>query len=518
MTSLGGLVIIVSSFLCLLLVLVLIKILYKLWLAPARLQKLMALQGIKGPPYRLIHGNTKDISNMIKEAVSKPKSLSSSHDVLSVVQPHVHSWTKIYGKNYLQWHGSKAQLVITEPELCKEILNNKDKAYPKTVPESFVKKLLGDGLVTTEEGEKWAKMRRLATHAFHGESLKSMIPAMVASAETMLERWKNYEGKEIEVFEEFRFFTSEVISRTAFGSSYIEGQHIFEMLMKLGFLLTKNSFTIRVPGISKLFKTGDEIESEKLEKDVRASILEIVRKREEKVMTGGEDSFGSDFLGLLVKAHHDANDSQRISVDDLIDDCKTFYVAGQETTNSLLAWTVFLLAHHTDWQEETRKEVIQMFGKQTPNPDGIAKLKTMSMVINECLRLYSPVGTLLRKAEREVKLGKLIVPANVELVMSCLSLHHDPLIWGQDAQLFKPERFAEGVAKASNNNAGAFLPFGVGPRTCVGLNFATIEAKIALSMVLQRYSFTLSPGYVHLPFQLVTNRPLRGVQVMLHSL
>ncbi|PQP91686.1 cytochrome P450 CYP749A22 [Prunus yedoensis var. nudiflora] len=152
--------------------------------------------GIKGPPYRLIHGNTKDISNMIKEAMSKPKSLSSSHEVLSVVQPHVHSWTKIYA-----------------------------------------------------EGEKWAKMRKLATHAFHGESLKSMIPAMVASAETMLERWKNYEGKEIEVFEEFRFFTSEVISRTAFGSSYIEGQHIFEMLMKLGFLLTKNSLTIRVPGI-----------------------------------------------------------------------------------------------------------------------------------------------------------------------------------------------------------------------------------------------------------------------------
>ncbi|VVA41855.1 PREDICTED: cytochrome P450, partial [Prunus dulcis] len=87
----------------------------------------------------------------------------------------------------------------------------------------------------------------LATHAFHGESLKA--PAMVASAETMLERWKNYEGKEIEVFEEFRFFTSEVISRTAFSSSYIEGQHIFEMLMKLGFLLTKNSLTIRVPGI-----------------------------------------------------------------------------------------------------------------------------------------------------------------------------------------------------------------------------------------------------------------------------
>ncbi|CAL8989266.1 unnamed protein product [Prunus brigantina] len=157
MTCLGALANIVSSFLPLFLVLVLTKILHKLWWAPARLQNLMALQGIKGPPYRLIHGYTKDISNMIKEAMSKPKSFSSSHDVLSVVQPHVHSWTKIYDNkqtNYLQWHGSKAQLVITEPELCKKILNNKDKAYRKIEPESFMKKLLGDGLVTTAEGEK----------------------------------------------------------------------------------------------------------------------------------------------------------------------------------------------------------------------------------------------------------------------------------------------------------------------------------------------------------------------------
>ncbi|XP_016652133.1 PREDICTED: cytochrome P450 CYP749A22-like [Prunus mume] len=172
MTCLGCLANIVSSFLPLFLVLVVTKILHKLWWAPARLQNLMALQGIKGPPYRLVHGNTEDISNIIKEAMSKPKSFSPSHDVLYVVQPHVHSWTKIYGKNYLQWHGSKAQLVITEPELCKEILNNKDKAYCKREPESFLKKLLGDGLVTTAEGEKWAKMRKLTTHAFHGE-LKS---------------------------------------------------------------------------------------------------------------------------------------------------------------------------------------------------------------------------------------------------------------------------------------------------------------------------------------------------------
>ncbi|XP_021815105.1 cytochrome P450 CYP749A22-like [Prunus avium] len=460
MTTLGGLITILSSFLCLLLVLAFIKILHKLWWTPIRIQKLVALKGIKGPSYRFIYGNTKEISNMKKEVMGRPHILS--HDIFSVVQPHVHSWTNIYGKNYLQWHGSRAQLVITEPELCKEILNNKDRAYPKREPPNISRKLVGDGLVATSKAEKWAKLRKLATHAFHGESLKSMIPDMVASAEMMLERWTVYEGKEIEVFEEFRLFTSEVISRTAFGSSYSEGQDIFEMLRKLGFLIFKNILKFRVPGISKLFKTSDEIESDKLEKGINASIIEMVKKREKKTMTGENDSFGSDFLGLLLKANHEANENQRISVQEIIDECKTFYFAGQETANTLLAWTVFLLA-------------------------------------------------LLR-------LGKLIVPSNLELDVSILALHHDPQIWGQDVQLFKPERFSEGVAKATNNHVGAFIPFSMGPRICVGLNFATTEVKIALSMILQRYAFTLSLGYVHSPLHLLTVRPQHGVQVRLQPL
>ncbi|KAM1437435.1 hypothetical protein ACFXTO_011576 [Malus domestica] len=142
----------------------------------------------------------------------------------------------------------------------------------------------------------------------------------------------------------------------------------------------------------------------------------------------------------------------------------------------------------------------------------------MSMIINESLRLYTPPVSITRKVEREVRLGQLIVPANVDLVISTIAIHHDPQIWGKDVQLFKPDRFSEGVAKATNNNVGVFIPFGLGPRTCVGLNFATTEAKIALSMILQRFSFTLSPGYIHSPLHYLTCRPQHGVQVMLHSL
>lgn len=129
---------------------------------------------------------------------------------------------------------------------------------------------------------------------------------------------------------------------------------------------------------SKFFRTSDEVESENLEKEIRDILLDIVKKRENKAMTtGGEENFGSDFLGLLLKTHHDSNNNKRISVEDLVNECKTFYFAGQETLNAL-TWTIFLLALHTDWQEEARREVLEVFGKQAPNPNNIFKLKTVT--------------------------------------------------------------------------------------------------------------------------------------------
>ncbi|KAL6192914.1 hypothetical protein ACLB2K_034000 [Fragaria x ananassa] len=164
-------------------------------------------------------------------------------------------------------------------------------------------------------------------------------------------------------------------------------------------------------------------------------------------------------------------------------------------------------------------------GKSETSPDGLRDLKRdalrtlgfredskMSMIINESLRLYPPVIQLVRKTGREVRLGKFILPANIQVLIPNVAFHHDPQIWGPEAQLFKPERFSEGVAKATRDNMAAFLPFGMGPRICVGFNFATTETKIALSMILQRYTFTLSPGYVHSPLQFLTVRPQHGVQ------
>lgn len=141
----------------------------------------------------------------------------------------------------------------------------------------------------------------------------------------------------------------------------------------------------------------------------------------------------------------------------------------------------------------------------------------MNMIIHESLRLYPPVTVTERKSTKEARLGKFVLPANIKIITPILPLHHDPTIWGDDAHLFKPERFSKGVAAATKNNLAAFLPFGMGPRTCVGMNFANNEAKITLSMILQKYKFTLSPNYVHSPIQVITLCPQHGVQVLLHA-
>ncbi|MBA0638629.1 hypothetical protein Godav_025469 [Gossypium davidsonii] len=140
------------------------------------------------------------------------------------------------------------------------------------------------------------------------------------------------------------------------------------------------------------------------------------------------------------------------------------------------------------------------------------------MIIYETLRLYGPTNGLPRRVAREVQVGKLVLPANINLLIAKAALHHDPQIWGDDVHLFKPERFADGIAEATNYNAAAFFPFGLGPRFCVGMTFATTETKIALSMILQRYSFTLSPAYVHSPVPIITLQPEHGIQVILESL
>ncbi|KAI3731691.1 hypothetical protein L1987_62880 [Smallanthus sonchifolius] len=194
---------------------------------------------------------------------------------------------------------------------------------------------------------------------------------MVECVESMLERWKPYGGKEIEVFEEFKHLTSDIISRTAFGSSYVEGKDIFQMLRKLTSILQEMHTRFNFPSSSQ---TRDNVESEMIERFIRKSFIDIVEKREKD--SGGEvDWFGEDFLGSLMKAHHSVDDCYKVTMDDMIDEFETFYIAGHETTTGLLSWSMFLLAIHTDWQEKAREESFNLFKGKNPNSHDLSRMK-----------------------------------------------------------------------------------------------------------------------------------------------
>ncbi|KVI05294.1 cytochrome P450 [Cynara cardunculus var. scolymus] len=451
------------AILCSVTLLLLFKFLHKFWWIQMNIKRVLSPQGIHGPPYSFIHGNTKEISNMRKKSMSFP--MDTSHYIFPRVQPHIDSWFRIYGKNFVYWHGPEAMLVVTEPVILKEIMSNREISMGKQDMGPIMKKIVGEGLISSE-GDKWAKQRKIANHAFHAERLKNMVPAMVQSVDMMLTRWKEAGNEEMDVYEEFRILTSEVISRTAFGSSYEEGKQM----------------------ISSREKTMDE------------------------------DDSRNDYLGLLLKSHHDIHENFKLSTQDIIDDCKTFYAAGHGTVSLLLSWATLLLAIHTEWQEKAREEVRQVFGNENPTSEGIARLKTMGMIINETLRLYPPGIAITRRVGREMKVGNLNLPANINLQIPALALHHDPKIWGQEAHLFKPDRFSDGIVKATNDNPEAFLPFGYGPRNCVGSSFGINEAKTALSKILQRYRFCRSPNYVHAPLHRITLRPNSGVQIIFRAL
>ncbi|ERN17797.1 hypothetical protein AMTR_s00047p00158950 [Amborella trichopoda] len=141
----------------------------------------------------------------------------------------------------------------------------------------------------------------------------------------------------------------------------------------------------------------------------------------------------------------------------------------------------------------------------------------MNMIINESLRLYPPIQHQNKVSTKKARVGKYTIPSGMELVVPILTVHHDPSQWGEDVNLFNPDRFAQGVMNAASTQV-SFIPFGHGPRICVGLNFATLEAKVALSMILRRYTFTLSPSYQHAPIHRITMVPQHGAQIIIHSL
>lgn len=141
----------------------------------------------------------------------------------------------------------------------------------------------------------------------------------------------------------------------------------------------------------------------------------------------------------------------------------------------------------------------------------------VTMIFHEVLRMYPPAPLIIRAPTKTVKLGSMVVPVGAELTLLIGLMHHDPKTWGDDVNEFKPERFSQGVSSAAKVQF-SFLPFSSGPRVCIGQNFAMIEAKMALAMILQNFRFELSSSYQHAPFPIMTLQPQYGAPLILHKI
>lgn len=498
------------------------KLLNWLWLRPKRIEKVLREQGLQGNPYKILVGDTREMIKMMMENAKSPiftNSLSDDKDVTPHIFTFIHHIYQKFGKNSFLWEGTNAKVIITNPEQIKEIFNNmNDFQKPKLSP---LYKLLGTGLANYE-GEKWRMHRKIINPAFYTEKLKIMSPIFSQSCDEMIRKWEDIssDGKfEIDAKTFLQILTCDVISKTAFGSNYEEGQRIFELLKEQAQLIMKLR-NVYIPGWRYIPTTTHRRMTE-IDKDIQASLMAIINKRKKAMMAG--EVLNNDLLGILLESNQKEiqengnNKNVGMSDQEVLEECNAFYLGGQESTSVLLVWTMILLSRYPDWQARAREEVLQVFGDKMPNSDGISRLKIVTMILYEVLRLYPPVIYFNRVARKDVKVGSLFLPAGVHVSLPILLIHHNRDIWGDDATEFNPERFSEGIAKTTKGQV-CFFPFGYGPRVCMGQNFALLEAKMVLSQLLQRFSFELSPNYVHAPTTVFTLNPKHGAHIIFHKL
>ncbi|XP_057451000.1 cytochrome P450 72A68-like [Lotus japonicus] len=494
------------------------RVLNWLWLRPKKLERLLREQGLQGNPYRILVGDLKDLLKMQKEAKSKPMSLSD--DIVPRVSPYLECSVNKHGRNSFIWFGPTPRVTLTDPELIKDVFN-KISDFPKPNSNPLVN-LLATGLVSYE-GDKWSKHRRIINPAFHIENLKIMLPIFFESCNDLISKWEGMlssDGScEMDVWPFLQNLASDVISRTSFGSSYVEGRRIFELQKEQAELTMKVIVKVYIPGW-RFLPTTIHRRMKEISRDVNDSLKEIINKRE-RALKAGEAS-RNDLLDILLESNqkeiqeHGSSKNVGMNLEDVIEECKLFYFAGQETTSVLLVWTMVLLSRYPNWQARAREEVLKVFGNQKPDFDGLSHLKIVTMILYEVLRLYPPVVGLARKVHKDVKLGNITLPAGVQVSLPTVLVHHDSELWGDDAKEFNPERFSEGLLKATKGRV-SFFPFAWGPRICIGQNFSLLEAKMALSVILQHFSFELSPAYAHAPATVITLQPQFGAHIILRK-
>lgn len=503
---------IVNSVIALVIISYTIKLANRYWFRPKKMEKRLRELGFRGNPYRIIFGDAKDVDEMRAQVTSKPMELSD--DITYRVLPYYHHMRHKYGKSYFIWFGTKPRLSIMDPALVKEILSRPNE-FRKPGNDQMGKVLAGGLFIT--EGDTWAKHKKILNPSFHIEKIKNMVPSIVERCLEMTGKWNrslaSKESIEVDMVPEIDVLLYNIMCRTVLGShtNSEETKRMYQLRITLNQQAAKLAKLMFFPWWWNI--PTQEVKTMKAaHKETQSLFKKVVCRRLEEMKNG--TSNGGDMLSQLLEGFQ--SEANGLSLDDVIEECRSFTFIGTESTARSMIWVLYVLANYPEWQERAREEVFKVFGDQKPSVEGLNQLNVVTMIAYEALRLYPPTGIFHRSISRDTKLGDMVLPAWMQITIPITLMNHDPDIWGEDAKQFKPERFAEGVLNSKIQSI--FLAFSGGPRKCIGQSMAIVAEKLVISTLLQSFSLELSPSYLHAPRHSFFLVPQHGMKLVLRKI
>jgi cytochrome P450 len=396
---------------------------------------------------------------------------------------------------------------LADPAAAQHVLVRNHRNYVKSPSYQGLRLVLGDGLVTSE-GEHWRRQRKLAQPAFHRQRLAALVDTMVQCIDERLADWDARRDLDVDIHAEMMALTLAIVSRTLFGMD-LQGDGID--LRPLGPAVTvalhkANEFAeslLKLPLWVPTRSNRRFAKAKRVLDDIVHRIIDVRRK-------SGEQR--DDVLGMLMAAT-DESGTERMDDAQLRDEVMTLFLAGHETIATAMSWTFLLLHQHLEIAARVRDEARQVLGDRTPTVEDLPALVYLGQVVDESMRLYPPAWIIERQAIGDDEIGKWRIPKGTIVATSPYVLHRSPALWS-DPLRFDPDRFAPG--RLDERAKHAYMPFGAGPRVCIGNHFALMEAKLILAMVMRRWSIEVKDPAGVRPDPKVTLRPAGGMAARLH--
>ncbi|RCV09020.1 hypothetical protein SEVIR_1G379800v4 [Setaria viridis] len=525
------------------LALLLCAFIYAAWVSPAATRRRLRRAGFDGPRPSFPFGNLPEITATLKASNKGalplvPSSSSSggeqgSADMHASVFPYFARWRQAFGKVFVYWLGTEPFVYVSDPEFLKAATGGAlGKRWGK--PDLFRRDrmpMFGRGLVMAE-GDEWARHRNIIAPAFSATNLDGMLGVMQRATDRMLARWADAVangGGVVDVERGVVRNAAEIIAEASFGVDVADddeaaGARVFEKLQAMQVMLFQSNRLVGVP-LGKLLHLRKTYEAWKLGREIDALLVDIIDHRRRH---GNNRSNNKDLLSLLLAGSKSTEQRRHLTTRELVDECKTFFFGGHETTALALSWTLLMLAAHPEWQDALREEVEQEVGGEASSPldaAALGRLTKMGWVMSEVLRLYPPSPNVQRQALEDVDVvvgaapdGNIPIPRGTNMWVDVVAMHRDPALWGDDAHQFRPERFAKDPLHGGCRHRMGFLPFGFGGRICVGRNLTAMEYRVVLAMVLRRFRLSVAPQYRHAPRIMLSLRPSAGIQLHLTPL